>query len=1237
MRTRRQRLFFFCSVAMLAMTLVLTLDVQGQGVVPLGDYTDVIVTVDGETHTETFFIAGAWQTDIYLSEDGSGYDGSLYNLYFYLRSAGDETQSYDIFVNGRFGRSVTLDPEQQSPRLNFKVPQKQYTTFLIVGEDGSYTHHRLYANGNVEVIVYSHESYIDSSLHPYTPVNTKVYVSTLPKTVTVWSQGSLVGDDVVEPNQYHSMGSFNKFSLIETDDSGLSLTVDTQLTFFDDQTTNARNIAVASDSAGDTHVVWIDDRNGINEVYYQKLDSGTNGTKVFSDTKVSEPGFLAVKPDIALDSKDHIYITFQTQTPADGGAWEIYYMKLQVDTTRVQVIKEPTRVSGAGVDSVDPSIEIDSKDNVYILWRDIVASDEDSMQMEKMNHNATLSYADDAEIAGRVNTLPVQHIGMDFHISDNDDLYFVWNRKEQGSFDNYGLTFMKMNESLNVTRPPITITPAIAQDSRPRFAIDSHDNLHIIYADRRYGGSDIIYTKVTGIGHTLIDDTPITPINDYVIGMDDVVSSTTPRISLDGDDITYIMWADDRFARWLSFFVRLNSSRDDNNGDVGLLGDMQIGEPVVLSTTVRNSTNGVLAVDAENNTHFLWEDTRTGQSLIYYRQTNKPDLQPNDIFLPSTSPISGENVTIGASFSNKRGILRGEVTVRFLAQQEGKHEASFLGEVMAPVVNGDVEAEFIWNTTGFMGNVTVSAQVNPESDPTEVSAWNNMISGVVFIRLYRVSVVPNITANGLYTTDENVLRGAIINNTGNMVDTMDIEVLVPENWTVKNSTDTLNLSVHQQTQKNFSFTPHFRAIMGEYDIVVKVTFHSNPENPQLVPIPFTILKSPKFSVTPTETIFLVRPDEVSPIGLRVCNDGNAPDQVDLTFIDDENNRWYSTVFEENDEKTLRMETIDAFSCTVTNLTVEPPRGSQYNELYNPEVSWDIVGINSVPTGVLQNIVVQVDKSVKVNLLEDGFETTTQGDTPSTLVTLLSEVNRQGVADLFRIVPSNNRGLVVNVLHEVVPGSGVFVKREVIDVMPEIQETLRVDVFPPPGQEMPIGIHTITLNVYDTDTEELVESRNMALVIVPNYAVSAQADRTLIIVDLAASDDPDFFFLEPPIELFIRNRGTAPDTIRLQVSDDPNGIATIQGSEHTLTVGQERSSFVNITILKDSIAGGDYHLNFTATSKSDPLKQEAVHVQLIIKAPDNQDDAFPPMYIVYIGIIASAGAAIAFLVYRYYNQ
>lgn len=146
--------------------------------------------------------------------------------------------------------------------------------------------------------------------------------------------------------------------------------------------------AAVNDPAGNLHVAWTDYRAGEPDIYYKKVDS--QGKELLPDTRISSSLSRSVYPAITIDPWGYIHIAWLDDR---GGVWNVYYARLdgsgKVLVSDLQITdigptsgRTEATLQPPAVERLDhlerlldlegrrPSIDVDGTGNAHIAWCD---------------------------------------------------------------------------------------------------------------------------------------------------------------------------------------------------------------------------------------------------------------------------------------------------------------------------------------------------------------------------------------------------------------------------------------------------------------------------------------------------------------------------------------------------------------------------------------------------------------------------------------------------------------------------------------------------------------------------------------------------------------------------------------------------------------------------------------------------------------------------------------------------
>lgn len=160
----------------------------------------------------------------------------------------------------------------------------------------------------------------------------------------------------------------------------------------------------------------------------------------------------------------------------------------------------------------------------------------------------------------------------------------------------------------------IRITNDPADSNNPKIAVNSTNNVHIVWQDNRDGRCGIYYKKLDNHGNTVINDTKLISL---WISCDNLHYYDAPAIAIDSNDHIHIAWID--CVDWTTgvLYREVYYAKFDNNGNI-------IGHIIRVDNNPELKRSLDIAVDSKNNAHIVWEDYRDDNrvSETYYTKIN---------------------------------------------------------------------------------------------------------------------------------------------------------------------------------------------------------------------------------------------------------------------------------------------------------------------------------------------------------------------------------------------------------------------------------------------------------------------------------------------------------------------------------------------------------------------------------------------------------------------------------------
>lgn len=259
---------------------------------------------------------------------------------------------------------------------------------------------------------------------------------------------------------------------------------------------NQNNPDVEVDSNCNIYAVWNDDRNGNQDIYFEKYD-GTPTSLWLGSKKVDTLANSADQtfPQIVINaSSTHEYIAWM-DTRNDGG--DIYAQKF--DTNGNAVWAGEIKINSDATTAVQsrPKIKRDFRENIFYAWYD-ARNGNDDIFAQKYDPNGSRLWASDVKINS--DTGSFSHRNPDFTTSTDDFLYFVWQDDRAGNYDIYSQKYDPQGNKIWPNDVKINSDTGSAVQEYPVIAEDRSGDFYIVWQDTRNGTSDIYMQKINSDG-----------------------------------------------------------------------------------------------------------------------------------------------------------------------------------------------------------------------------------------------------------------------------------------------------------------------------------------------------------------------------------------------------------------------------------------------------------------------------------------------------------------------------------------------------------------------------------------------------------------------------------------------------------------------------------------------------------------------------------------------------------------
>ena len=309
----------------------------------------------------------------------------------------------------------------------------------------------------------------------------------------------------------------------------------------------------------------------IQSLYAQTWNSTKRLTFNSGDSKV---------PANDVNSNNHIHVVWMDDSPGD---WEIYHKK----STNGGTAWTTKRLTYNAGDAWSVDIAINSSNHLHVVWVDDTSGNWEIYHKKSTNSGTTwttkrLTYNSGASGSP------------DISVDSSNHIHIVWNDSSPGNTEIYHKK--STNGGSTWTTKRITNNSGISLS--PAIAIDSSDNLHVVWFDWTPGQTEIYYSKSTDGGSSWTSKRLT-----YNPG-----SSTHPTIAADSSDDIHVVW-------------------DDSTPGTGEIYHKKSTDGGATWTTKRLTYNSggsyypSIAVDSSDNLHIAWHDYTPGNAEIFYKQS----------------------------------------------------------------------------------------------------------------------------------------------------------------------------------------------------------------------------------------------------------------------------------------------------------------------------------------------------------------------------------------------------------------------------------------------------------------------------------------------------------------------------------------------------------------------------------------------------------------------------------------
>ena len=229
-----------------------------------------------------------------------------------------------------------------------------------------------------------------------------------------------------------------------------------------------------------------------------------------------------------INSSNRMHIVWYGQSPASPSPFQIRYVK-SIDGGNTW--SNPIDITSGSYDQYDPAIAIDSFNNIHIVWSGECSSSSNYYQIRYSKSTDGNTWSNPVNITSENYHQNCPKIAID----NSNNIHLVWQGINLTNPTGYQIRYVKSTDGGNTWSNPVNITSENYNQYDPAIAIDSFNNIHIVW-DGGYSSNpnyQIRYSKSTDGGNTWSNPVNITSEN---------YNQYSPVITINTPNNIHIVW-----------------------------------------------------------------------------------------------------------------------------------------------------------------------------------------------------------------------------------------------------------------------------------------------------------------------------------------------------------------------------------------------------------------------------------------------------------------------------------------------------------------------------------------------------------------------------------------------------------------------------------------------------------------------------------------------------------------------
>jgi subtilisin family serine protease len=297
----------------------------------------------------------------------------------------------------------------------------------------------------------------------------------------------------------------------------------------------------------------------------------------------------SINPCIKTDSSGTVFLFWQDDT--SSGHFDLYHKK---STDKGDSWRNTVRLSYTARTSSDPEAVLDPGGNIHLFWSEYYSTGNSEIVYKKSTDDgANWSYVDRLIWTEGLSLSPSA-------VCDSSGLiHLVWEDRSSGCGEIY---YKKSTDGGTTWSAPTRLTYSPGEAGSPCIAVDSSDNLHLVWTDTKSGNPEIIYK------HSVDSGASWTAPRQLIWNTGD---SLNPFIAASSGSKITIAWEDNSFGNYEIFTI--NSSNKGTSW-----------EPRTRETWNSGASRGSFYLFSGTAGSLFWQDNTTGDNEIFLRESIPP-------------------------------------------------------------------------------------------------------------------------------------------------------------------------------------------------------------------------------------------------------------------------------------------------------------------------------------------------------------------------------------------------------------------------------------------------------------------------------------------------------------------------------------------------------------------------------------------------------------------------------------